>query len=128
MGEAQIRTAYDAILAYQITVPGSGSAYANISSLLTANQKAEIASLSGSGYFVCGVIITPSAAINWEHALPGTPGTLSPDSNGFPILANQKPNELIPMINAHINVFLRAAAAGTVSTSISLLCVSKDTL
>lgn len=128
MGEAQIRTTYDAILAYSITVPGNGSAYANINSLLTTNQKAEIASLFGSGYFVCGVTITPASAINWKHALPGSPGTVSPDSNGFPILANQKPNELIPMIAAQTNVFLQSASASPVVTSISLLCVSKDTL
>lgn len=129
MGEAQIRTGYDAVLAFQVVAPGNGSAYANIFSLLTTQQQAEITAAQNAGYFVCGVALTPAAAINWKHSTPGSnPATVSPNSNGYPVNATQKPNELIPMINAHLNVWLQSQSAGTVNVNIALNCVSKDTL
>lgn len=129
MGEAQIRTGYDAVLAFQVVAPGNGSAYANLFSLLTAPQQAEITAATAAGYFVCGVAMTPAAAINWKHSTPGSnPATVSVSSNGFPVNATQKPNELIPMINAHLNVWLQSASASPVNVNISLNCVSKDTL
>lgn len=133
MGEAQIRTAYDQILAYVINVPGTGS-WASIWAQLSTNQQAEINTVISAGYMVCGVTITPAAAIVWQHSTPGTavspstPGTRSVNAGtGFPIAINQKPNEVIPMINAHLNVFV-SAVAGATTASISLLCVSRDTL
>ena len=57
MGEAQIRTTYDFILVYNVTAPVAG-APAQLSALLTAAQRNEIAAATASGYIVCGVQIT----------------------------------------------------------------------
>ena len=132
MGEAQIRTTYDAILAFSVVVPINGT-WVSIWAQLSTAQQAEINTVTSSGFFVCGVIITPQAAILWQHATPGTvvspstPGTRSPNGIGFPIAINQKPNEVIPMVNGHLGIFL-TAAVGATTANIGILCVSRDTL
>jgi hypothetical protein len=128
MGEAQIRTGYDYVLTFSITAPGNGSAYASINSLLTTAQKAEINAAQTAGFMVCGVVMTPVAAINFAHSTPGAPGTVSPNANGFPVLANQKPNEVVPCINGHTTLCVQSQTGSPVVVAIGLLCVSKDTL
>ena len=128
MGEAQIRTTYDFILVYNVTAPVAG-APAQLSALLTAAQRNEIAAATSAGYIVCGVQITAPATINWQHATPGTLVTVSPQAGLFPIAANQKPNEIIPSMQADKQIFIVSNTAGTVPlVALGFLCVSKDTV
>lgn len=120
---AYTRTAYDFIASYNVTAPSSGSAYAQVYSLLSAQQQAEIAN-----YRVMRMdIANGGTAINYEHATPGNPSVISPYSAPTQVLANQKPNETLPMVNAHLNTYIRSSGAAA-TVAVVLFCVTGDNI
>ena len=125
MGEAQIRTSFDLAATYQVTAPGNGSAYASLWSLLTGGQQSELAN-----YLPVQVaLFSASAPLNYQHATPGN-GTLTVDAQANPqtVVTNQKPNELISVMDALNRVYVRSTTAGTVTAAITVFCVARDTL
>lgn len=122
MSEAFVRTAYDAIFAFNVTAPGSGSAYAQVAALLSAPQLAEIVP-----YVIVRLdIFTPTQAINYQHG--SAAGVVDPNTAPMPVNANQKPNESLPVALAHLVTYLRSQAAGTATVSVILYGVNAGSL
>ena len=122
MGEAQIRTTYDWAFTFQVTAPASGGSYASLQSLLTGAQVTEMAN-----YLPCSVaMFAPTVGVNYEHVTPGG-SVVSPNSQPFPINANQKPNEMVPCIRGLERIFVRSTGVAT-QLNLTINCVSKDTL
>ena len=126
MGEAQYRGTYDQRFCFNVTAPGNGSAAAQLFSLLTGAQQAEIAN-----YLIMQAQITPVAvAINYFHCTPTNvaPFVLSPNTGGIGINAGQKPNEFVSIQQADKKIFLQSTTAGTVVVQVVLDGVTKDNL
>lgn len=132
MGEANFSSSYPYPLTFQVTVPGNGGGVAgsaNIYSLLTTGQKAILDSAMGNGLKVMAVQATPTAAVNYYHANLSSAGPWTVDSTnagGFPIGANQKPNEIMPVTDGDKRLFFLSQSASTVPMSVTLYCVAKD--
>lgn len=128
MGEAQIRTTFDHRLTYQVTAPGNGTAAAQIYSLLTGAQQTELNAALGAGFVVASLQLSPIAtAINYFHAVPSNMTfVLSTNSNAMSIGIGQKPNEVIPVMQADKKIFIQSSTVGAVVVQVVLDCVSKD--
>lgn len=99
------------VLTYQVTAPGSAGTAATIYSLLTANQKAELASFTSIRVYLNNV----TNAINLFSAVPST-GALSADSNAFPLAANTLSYEVkcVDVIN---RLFVKSNVVGTTAVN-----------
>jgi hypothetical protein len=122
MSEAFVRTAYDGGLCFQVTAPANSGAYAQIASLLSGPQLAELAGKT----VVAVALFTPSVAINYKHG--SVAGVVSPNGAPTAVNANQKPNEWIPATNGHQTIYVQSNTAGTATVSVVLYYVNSESV
>lgn len=135
MGESNFLSTYPFPISVTVTVPGNGGGVAaaqNIYSLLSAGQKALLDSGLTNGLKVMSMQVSPPSAVVYYHATLATPpGPWTVDTanaGGFPIAANQKPNEVIPVTDGDKRIFWLSAAAGSVVMPVVLLCVPNSAI